>query len=171
MSMRSYWVHGAGFSVDNLGAKETLQFLKDHIGTLRKVGESEAALKILEKIDLEAEDWSVIDDLSCDLNQLSQEENILLAELSDDAEYRLFRDTVALIIAKETGIGVNYEPGQSDDCYGEASIILPNGQPWDFDETEKKLTKEDFALLLEPYIKELGLYCKVDFEIEIEYYG
>lgn len=82
------------------------------------------------------------------------------------------KDVIAAIIDYELdGIEIAYEPGQSEECRGYASIILRTGLPWEYTDTERQLTEESLRNLLNPYAEELSIAFSEIGELEIEYFG
>ncbi len=58
----------------------------------------------------------------------------------DDESNNLF-ELVSELITYETGINVEYQPAQVDECRGEPSLLVSFRMPWHFNDKEKNLTK------------------------------
>ncbi len=94
-----------------------------------------------------------------------------LNELSDfDITYTRCLDIVAKLIGWELSIHLSFQY-DNDDCIGVACIMLPQCMPWNYTETERQLTQEQFCEYLEPYLTELGIGDHECEDLEVEYYG
>ena len=81
------------------------------------------------------------------------------------------KDVIANIISYESDINIAYEPAQSDDCAGNASLVFETTMPWFYNPKEKDLTEIALNNILMPYAAELGLNIPHITDIVIEYYG
>ncbi len=183
MSMRSYFVYGYGFDVDSVDFGTTLKFIYNHASTLLQLYNNKAQ-ETLDKItaDIKA-NWSdenndiddeAIDNYFDDImdpDDVSDDIYDALGNITENEpeDIRMF-DTVAQIMTRETGITINYEQGQPDECVGDPALIFPMCYPWECNEKEKNLTEDDLNDILTPYINEFGLESK-PMSLEIEYYG
>lgn len=175
--MEHYTVNGYGFPVESVNCYDIVKFLKNHAdktmyselwGDL-----GEALNDILADIDLDSLEYMKEDtDFdNFDINDPSVEKFYsIVDDISDYSEDN--KDIITAIIEYELdGINLSYEPGQSDECIGYASIILKSGMPWDYNNTEKKLTEEGLKKLFTPYAKELGIAVSEIGYLEIGYFG
>lgn len=153
MSMVSYTVNGFGFSVVDLTVQKTVEFIKNHKESFCNSEENKELFKKLEKLETSEE-------LEDALSLYSY------AQCGKEG----YKAAISTIISVETGIDIQYQPGQ-DDCSGEACIMLCEAMPWVYTDKERELTRDKLIEILSPYADELGLS---DFPIEqqcVEYFG
>lgn len=175
MSMESYIVNGYGFPVETVKGYDILKFLKNHATEekfSRLWSNGEELFDAVKNINLD--DFEYMRDryfYELDTDEPAAEKLIdALSLTSDDPEEP--KDIIAAIIEDElSNIEITYEPGQSEECRGCASILLRSGLPWQFTDTEKSLTEDSFRNLLAPYAEELGVDTAQIGELEIEYFG
>jgi len=176
MSMESYTVSGYGFPVETVKGYDILKFLKNHADE-EKFSRlwNERGEKLFDAVkNINLDDFEYMKDkyfYELDTDEPAAEKLIdALNDISYDSEDA--KDVIAAIIGDEFGdIEIAYECGQSDECRGCASILLHSGLPWQFADTEKRLTEESFCKLLAPYAEELGVDTAQIGELEIEYFG
>lgn len=176
MSMDSYIVNGYGFPVEAVNGYDILKFLKNHAGEekfSRLWGEQgEKLFAVVKTINLDNFEYMKNKYFyELDTDEPTAKKLIdALSSVSDDPEEA--KDVIAAIIDYELdGIEIAYEPGQSEECRGYASIIFRTGLPWTYSDREKQLTEEELNALFVPYAKELGIDSSEIGELEIEYFG
>ena len=157
MSMRSSFVYGFGFEVENVLDRVLLDFMINHRNTFCKTEiENELFCEVVNFTDEDLYAYGLEDffeSYSCDCS--GQEGCGAI---------------ISNIISRETGIRVQYEMGQSE-CCSYPSVLFTETYPWLCNEKEKNLTIESLTEILLPYAEELGL-SKDDIDaLEIEYYG
>lgn len=154
MSMRSSFVYGYGFIVDEITDEKLIDFIKNHKDTFCKADyEKELFEEMLEYTEEEYYLENFFDDYYCDCSGQGGRGAV-----------------VSNIISRETGIRIEYQMGQSD-CDSYPSILFTETYPWNYNEKERNLTVESLTEILLPYAEELGLSKKDIDVLEIEYYG
>lgn len=176
MSMRSYFVNGFGFTTDAITDANIIKFIKNYIdnGSYASVL-YEDEIKIIKNIS--ENDIADMEAMSPDFistNEFAEKYKELCDALSEISEFDIDNnrclDIVANLIGGELGIRLSYQYN-NDDCIGDACIMLPQCMPWDYTETERQLTMEQFCTDLEPYLAELGIGDHECEDLEVEYYG
>ena len=78
---------------------------------------------------------------------------------------------IANIMERETGILFEYRPNNSD-CDTDASILLAEGMPYQFNDTEKALTKDKLKEVIVKYMTELKMdITTYPSELCLSYFG
>ena len=153
MSMVSYTVNGFGFSVVDLTVQKTVEFIKKHKESFCNSEENKELFSEIEN-----------------LNDKEELEDIFSSYCCERSAREGYAAAVSNIIYAETGIEVQYEPGQGD-CVGEACIILSEAMPWYYTDKEKELTRDKLIDILSPYVDELGLSDVPIEQQSVEYFG
>lgn len=154
MSMRSSFVYGYGFIVDEITDEKLIEFIKKHKDAFCKSDEEKALFEeMLEYTEEEYDLEDFFDGYSCDCS--GQEGRGAV---------------ISNIISRETGIRIEYQMGQSD-CDSYPSVLFTETYPWNYNDKERNLTVESLTKILLPYAEELGLSKKDIDALEIEYYG
>lgn len=151
MSMQTECIYGIGFQI-KIEPGELQKFLQDHRESLNQLKDVESVLKCL---DLDEDDF----------------EDALL-----DFEYwpnNGFGDSLTAIIADimsvETGLPIAYYPPAEDDDH--ESILYEQAYPWEMNDKERNLTKDELTTMFEKYAKKLDSNIEVDDDIRLEYYS
>lgn len=151
MSMQTECIYGIGFQI-KIEPGELQKFLQDHRESLNQLKGVES---VLECLDLDEDDF----------------EDALLG-----FEYwpnNGFGDSLTAIIADimsvETGLPIAYYPPAEDDDH--ESILYEQAYPWEMNDKERNLTKDELTTMFEKYAKELDSNIEVDDDIRLEYYG
>lgn len=155
MSMQTTMIYGYGFTCENIREDAFKVFIETHKDTIREHGSKDEQ-------DLLKE---IIDNPECDLDEL--EENFPIEDFGSFNES--LYSVISNIIYYETNIRVGFYRGSHDEIDCDSSIMLPQNMPWDFSETEKKLTKTELHDILAKYADEL--YMPKPEEITMEYFG
>ena len=151
MSMQTECIYGIGFQI-KIEPGELQKFLQDHRESLNQLKGVE---HVLECLDLDKDDF----------------EDALLG-----FEYRPnngFGDSLTAIIADimsvETGLPIAYYPPAEDDDH--ESILYEQAYPWEMNDKERNLTKDELTTMFEKYTKELDSNIEIDDDIRLEYYS
>ena len=151
MSMQTECIYGIGFQI-KIEPVELQKFLQDHRESLNQLKDVES---VLECLDLDEDDF----------------EDALLG-----FEYwpnNGFGDSLTAIIADimsvETGLPIAYYPPAEDDDH--ESILYEQAYPWEMNDKERNLTKDEITTMFEKYAKELDSNIEVDDDIRLEYYS
>lgn len=163
MSMNSSIVYGYGFEIDDVTVKQICEFIQNHRAAFCKSIEEKVIyadmIVIVKRMDPNAEedDWNKIADLFEDY------ENDVNGNVGMEA-------AISNIIARETGIDVQYEPG-CDACESKPAILLAEAMPWHYSHKEKQLESEDeLKSILTDYMTQLGITGEPDM-MNVEYFG
>lgn len=177
MSMRSSIIAGFGFSPKGADIEKVLRFLKNHADNIPDNKEAQEAVRSL---DPDTVHQTLAGNPGIRIDAWLPETCPALAAVLDcflddsvSQEYLpcLYK-AVADIIQQETSINMEYQSGQEDCIGNEGYIMLAEGMPWNFTQTERSLTRETFAGILAPYVEELGLDPDKEIDwCEVEYYG
>ena len=154
MGMRSSFVYGYGFFVDEIPDGVIIEFIKNHKDTFCKSDkEKELYEEMLEytKEEYDLEDF--FESYGCDCTGMEGNGAV-----------------ISNIISRETGIRFEYQCGDAD-CDSYPSVLFAETYPWNYNEKEKSLTVESLTEIMFPYIEELGLKKENIDALEIEYYG
>lgn len=173
MSSSTSIIYGYGFEVPDVDGKTILQFLQNHASSLMQMGKRETNVAILlNDLDIETIDSGENIEILATNKCISEELYNALGELSnDDIAFTYAKDIVAIIIEHETGIGIDYQRGQSDECEGDESLIFHEAMPWCYNDKEKSLTENSLHKILKPYATELGIDESEITDLKIEYFG
>lgn len=151
MSTQTECIYGIGFQI-KIEPGELQKFLQDHRESLNQLKDVES---VLECLDLDEDDF----------------EDALLG-----FEYwpnNGFGDSLTAIIADvmsvEIGLPIAYYPPAEDDDH--ESILYEQAYPWEMNDTERNLTKDELTTMFEKYAKELDSNIEVDDDIRLEYYS
>lgn len=151
MSMTTECIYGIGFQI-KIEPDQLQKFLQNHRESLKQLKGIE---NVLECLDLDEDDF----------------EDALLG-----FEYwpnNGFGDSLTAIIADimsvETGLPIAYYPPAEDDDH--ESILYEQAYPWEMNDKERNLTKDELTTMFEKYAKELDSNIKVDDDIKLEYYS
>ena len=167
MSMRSYFTHGYGFTVDKLNIADGIRFLSVHKDTVKEIN-PDFDLSILDII-LHAVENKI------DLDDMDEYDDVVaffegFSEMNSDVELegfaRCIAEVIGQVIAKESNLPV-YTYFAQEDCEGDDCIMIPYGLPWEFD---RPISKNECDACFEKYIKELNLDTTPDY-LEIESFG
>jgi len=149
--MQTECIYGIGFQI-KIEPVELQKFLQDHRESLNQLKDVES---VLECLDLDEDDF----------------EDALLG-----FEYwpnNGFGDSLTAIIADimsvETGLPIAYYPPAEDDDH--ESILYEQAYPWEMNDKERNLTKDEITTMFEKYAKELDSNIEVDDDIRLEYYS
>lgn len=130
---------------------ELQKFLQDHRESLNQLNGVESVLECL------------------DLNEDDFEDALLGFEYWPNNG---FGDSLTAIIADimsvETGLPIAYYPPAEDDDH--ESILYEQAYPWEMNDKERNLTKDELITMFEKYAKELDSNIEVDDDIKLEYY-
>lgn len=150
MSMNTSIVYGRGFNVDGVTDGTLKLFARNHLASLRACLSQEELGEIEEYLgcDDEADFPEVECGISCQRGTYA---------------------VISNVIREESGIQVQYEPGQ-EDCDSLPSILLAACLPWQYAEEEKLLTIQEYDDIISPYMVELGVSGNPD-DLSVEYYG
>lgn len=184
MSCSSSHVYGYGFECEDMPMHKTFRFIRNHIDTFKHIIQAgNHTAKFLKDCNI------AIDELmQTNLDYMASLENNCLdyelvydnfpdlcsawMKVNEDIEMKYLRDEIVNIINDETGLSIEYQMGQSDDCEGHASIMLVETLPWYYSSFEKTFTsQDDFNDIIKPYVKELGYSVNNLNTLSIEYYG
>ena len=150
MSMQTECIYGIGFQI-KIEPGELQKFLQDHRESLNQLKGIES---VLECLDLDEDDF----------------EDALLG-----FEYwpnNGFGDSLTAIIADimsvETGLHIAYYPPAEDDDH--KSILYEQAYPWEMNDKERNLTKDELTTMFKTYAKELDSNIKIDDDIRLKYY-
>ena len=151
MSMQTDYIYGIGFQI-KIKPDQLRKFLQDHKESLNQLKGVES---VLECLDLDEDDF----------------EDALLG-----FEYwpnNGFGDSLTAIIADimsvETGLPIAYYPPAEDD--DQESILYEQAYPWEMNDKERSLTKDELIAMFEKCAKELDSNIEVDDDIRLEYYS
>lgn len=151
MSTQTECIYGIGFQI-KIEPDQLQKFLQDHRESLNQLKGVES---VLECLDLDEDDF----------------EDALLG-----FEYwpnNGFGDSLTAIIADimsvETGLPIAYYPPAEDDDH--ESILYERAYPWEKNDKERNLTRDELIAIFEKYAKELDSNIEVDHDIRLEYYG
>lgn len=140
MSMQSSIVYGYGFQATCIADERLRSFILAHAATIRENHDDYAD----DLLDFAANDFSAsVEDAFCDLECEESQQQGALAIVSNT-------------MSEETGIGFEYQPGQSD-CDSEPTILLTSALPWMFNDAEKALNLERANTIMSAYMAELGI--------------
>ena len=151
MSMQTECIYGIGFQI-KIEPDQLQKFLQDHRESLKQLKEVES---ILECLDLDEDNF----------------ENALLGfEYWPNSGFGdSLTATIADIITVETGLPIAYYPPAEDN--EEESILYEQTYPWEMNDKERNLTKDELITMFEKYAKELDSNIEVDDDIRLEYYS
>lgn len=151
MSMQTECIYGIGFQI-KIEPEGLQKFLQNHRESLKQLKNVES---VLECLDLDEDDF----------------EDALLG-----FEYwpnNGFGDSLTAIIADimsvETGLPIAYYTPAEDDDH--ESILYEQAYPWEMNDKERNLTKDELITMFEKYAKELDSNIEVDDDIRLEYYS
>lgn len=151
MSMQTECIYGIGFQI-KIEPEELQKFLQEHRESLKQLKGVESVLKCL------------------DLDEDSFEDALLGFEYWPNNG---FGDSLTAIIADimsvETGLPIAYYPSTEDD--DRESILYEQAYPWEMNDKERNLTKDELTAMFEKYAKELDSNIEVDDDIRLEYYS
>jgi len=154
MSMSTSISYGYGITVPAIKDKTIKEFIVNHKETAEKLPGGEEILDYINATDESDLDFMVeFSEYECNGMQG-------------------FPGFIADIMSAETGISFEYLPSQDDDEGDEDYIMLVEGMPWNFNEKERNLTKEEFNEIISRYTKELwGDKAPVPDSHRQEYFG
>lgn len=151
MSMQTECIYGIGFQI-KIEPDQLQKFLQNHKESLKQLKEVESVLECL------------------DLDEDNFEDALLGFEYWPNNG---FGDSLTAIIADimsvETGLPIAYYPPAEDDDH--ESILYEQAYPWEMNDKERNLTKDELTTMFEKYAKELDSNIEVDDDIRLEYYG
>ena len=149
--MQTDIIYGMGFSVYGIDEGTILKFIYNHKNTFCDINRGKELFE-----EIISDESSSLEDILCDYE----------CEMSGREGYYA---AVSNIISKETGIRMQYEPGDEDEN-GEA-IIFTKRLPWDYNEAERGICNEEFEAIMLPYLTELNLTADDISYMGIEYFG
>ena len=151
MSMQTECIYGIGFQI-KIEPDQLQKFLQDHRESLNQLKGVES---VLECLDLDEDDF---------------EDALLGFEYWPNNGFGdSLTATIADIITVETGLPIAYYPPAEDDDH--ESILYEQAYPWEMNDKEKNLTKDELIVVFEKYAKELDSNIEVDDDIRLEYYS
>lgn len=153
--MYSSIVYGYGFEIGNVTNKQIYNFMKNHKTTIEQLDNNELS-DFINASDVTPDDINNMNNTFVDFE----------SECPGDSG---FYSIISSIMCIETGIGFGYFEGM-DGCIGSQSICLPNAQPWQYNDTERVLTKEKLTNILTKYKDELGITSPIE-HLAIEYFS
>jgi hypothetical protein len=173
--MRTYIVYGYGFELP-IDANLFVEFLKNHKDIFIKSNEEQELYDKFMALVNEIEEEFTKDkeiDPECELD----------FGFTDDEFADIFEDyccditgmygygaVISNIMNRETGIGFEYQSGDSD-CDSDPAVLLSAKLPWNYNDVERKLTIESLVEIIKKYTKELFGYPHSGVGLEVEYYG
>lgn len=169
MSMQSSFVYGYGFPCTTIEAENFISFINKHQNAINELmiikHKQESQVEQLSSLLTFCNTYAKHLDTEIDIEDLKE----IFGDI-EDVCCHLF-NIIALIMYIETHIHFCFEQGDAE-CDSPEAILLPQGYPWNFGETECKLQSEDdLKAIILPYAKELGIpENDIDY-LNIEYYG
>ena len=156
MGMQTDCIYGFGFRVF-ASDKALADFIKNHEATVKSL---EGGTDILDYVN------------DCISNNKPLDS---IKEMFYDYENNFTGDSglygiIADVMHKETAIRFEYRRTPDVDCCEDDAIILPIAMPWQFNETEQKLTEESLEKICKKYMSELDERLVFD-SIRLEYFG
>ena len=148
MSMVTTVLYGYGF-ICNYEDNKLIDFLKRH-----------------NKIFCQfPEEYEIYNDI---INYPAEDINNIFADYYDECGTNGKNVAISNIMSRETGIRFECCPPSYD--YNDFVIIFREQFPWNLNEIEKNLTKENLEEIMKRYMHELGITTEVDY-MSMEYYG
>ena len=151
MSMQTECIYGIGFQI-KIEPEGLQKFLQNHRESLKRLKNVESVLECL------------------DLDEDNFEDALLGFEYWPNNG---FGDSLTAIIADimsvETELPIAYYPPTEDDDH--ESILYEQAYPWEMNDKERNLTKDELIVVFEKYAKELDSNIEVDDDIRLEYYS
>ena len=151
MSMQTDYIYGIGFQI-KIEPDQLQKFLQNHKESIEKI---KGAGSILGCLDLDEDAFEDV------LNGFEYWPN------------NGFGDSLTAIIADimsiETGLPIAYYTPAEDDDH--ESILYEQAYPWEMNDKERNLTKDELTAMFEKYAKELDSNIEVDDDIRLEYYS
>ena len=151
MSTQTDYIYGIGFQI-KIKPDRLQKFLQDHKENIEQIKGAE----------------SVLECLNLDENAFE--------DAFHGFEYwpnNGFGDSLTAIIADimsvETGLPIAYYTPAEDDDH--ESILYEQAYPWEMNDKERNLTKDELITMFEKYAKELDSNIEVDDDIRLEYYS
>ena len=151
MSTQTDYIYGIGFQI-KIKPDRLQKFLQDHKESIEQIKGAE----------------SVLECLNLDENAFE--------DAFHGFEYwpnNGFGDSLTAIIADimsvETGLPIAYYTPAEDDDH--ESILYEQAYPWEMNDKERNLTKDELITMFEKYAKELDSNIEVDDDIRLEYYS
>lgn len=169
MSIQTEIIRGYGFDVNDVTLNNLLQFLKQHSSTIAKCTNWSTNLlrtmfeeiKKKQKNNLkETFQATQVKSMPKSFYEFTESPKAFRTDtdLYDGnmiPEYYLMNLACA-VITEETDIWLEY--CQAENEKNEINtILLVYSAPWEYNETEKNLTKEAFINIMQPYLTELGI--------------
>lgn len=150
MSMQTDNIYGIGFQI-KIEPDQLQKFLQNHKENIEKI---KGAGSILGCLDLDEDAFK---------------------DVFNGFEYwpnNGFGDSLTAIIADimniETGLPIAYYPPTENG--DQESILYEQAYPWEMNDKERNLTKDELITMFEKYAKELDSNIEVDDDIKLEYY-
>ena len=151
MSMQTDCIYGIGFQI-KIKPDQLQKFLQDHKESIEQIKGTESVLDCLD-LDKDAFENAFLDFEYYPNNGFGYSLTTIIAD----------------IMSVETGLPIAYYPPAEDD--DRESILYERAYPWEMNDKEKNLTKDEIIAIFEKYINELDPNIKVDDDIGLEYYG
>lgn len=151
MSMITDCIYGIGFQI-KIEPDQLQKFLQDHKESLEQLKGVESVLECL------------------DLDEDAFEDALLGFEYWPNNGFGdSLTATIADIISVETGLPIAYYPPTEDN--EEESILYERAYPWEMNDKERNLTRDELIAIFEKYAKELDPNIEVDDAIALEFYS
>lgn len=151
MSMQTECIYGIGFQI-KIELDQLQKFLQDHRESLNQLKGVESVLKCLDSDEDDFED-ALLSFKYWPNNGFGDSLTAIIAD----------------IMSVETGLPIAYYPPAEDDDH--ESILYEQAYPWEMNDKERNLTKDELTTMFEKYAKELDSNIEVDDDIRLEYYS
>lgn len=148
MSWNMWHIYGIGFDLQSADLKKYRNFILTHAESLLKAVEMYPGSPMREPEDL--------------IRYLMEEDDPDYETMADLSENNILSAAISAILSYETGIEFG-SPGIGDDS--QDCVLFQATMPWQYNDTEKALTKEGLISLLDPYAKELGVMVDDDLDV------
>ena len=151
MSTQIECIYGIGFQI-KIEPDQLQKFLQNHKESLNQLKGVESVIECL------------------DLDEDAFEDALLGFEYWPNNGFGdSLTATIADIMSVETGLPIVYYPPTEDDDH--ESILYERAYPWEMNDKERNLTKDELITMFEKYAKELDSNIKVDDTITLEFYS
>lgn len=161
MSMQTSIVRGYGVDstvLDHVTTKNVLDFVEKRCPVLYETMMEEVGSEDGSYLEAECEDWL------CENGEFG--DGFRNSEEWEEGKFHL----IASVMERETGVRFEYAQGNDPDLDGNAAILLPSCMPWEYSETEHKVTEQELSDLFKKYLSDLELGVEPDY-VEVFYYG
>lgn len=161
--------YGYGFNVDDVTVHTFLTFLENHAASIIRRFDSKGVplvralghymdhpnFELFNRETTNFKDYDLPEDLYEELQDA-------LSEVSEN-DHPSFKDVIKEIIVEETGFDLCFETGRSPNGLYHTTIMFAETFPWNYDERNRNLSRNELHDTLKTYMQELGLTGTPDY--------